>query len=31
MKNFKFKGECISDKARNHGAHQQDILFLNEQ
>jgi hypothetical protein len=31
MKNFKFKGEYILDKARNHGLHQQGILLLNEQ
>jgi FkbM family methyltransferase len=31
MKDFGFKPEAILDEARNHGSHQQDILFLNEQ
>ena len=31
MKDFGFRPEVILDEARNHGSHQQDILFLNEQ
>lgn len=30
MKSIGFKAEIILDEARNHGAHQQDILFINE-
>tara|TARA_R110000868_G_scaffold277515_2_gene537292 strand:+ start:433 stop:1035 length:603 start_codon:yes stop_codon:yes gene_type:complete len=30
MKNLGFREEVILDEARNHGAHQQDILFINE-
>jgi FkbM family methyltransferase len=29
MENIGFKAEIILDEARNHGAYQQDILFLN--
>jgi len=29
MENLGFKAEIILDEARNHGAHQQDVLFLN--
>jgi FkbM family methyltransferase len=29
MESIGFKAEIILDEARNHGAHQQDILFLN--
>ena len=28
MDNIGFKAEVILDEARNHGAHQQDILFI---
>lgn len=31
MKDFGFRAEIILDESHNHGAHQQDILFLNEQ
>jgi len=30
MQNLGFKAVAILDEARNHGAHQQDILFINE-
>jgi FkbM family methyltransferase len=30
MKNLGFRKEAILDEARNHGSHQQDILFINE-
>lgn len=30
MENLGFKPVAILDEARNHGAHQQDILFINE-
>ena len=30
MDSIGFKAEIILDEARNHGAHQQDILFINE-
>jgi FkbM family methyltransferase len=30
MKNLGFTPKIILDEARNHGAHQQDILFINE-
>jgi hypothetical protein len=29
MESIGFKAEIILDEARNHGAHQQDILFIN--
>jgi FkbM family methyltransferase len=30
MRNLGFRKEAILDEARNHGSHQQDILFINE-
>lgn len=30
MENLGFRKEAILDEARNHGSHQQDILFINE-
>lgn len=30
MENLGFRKEIILDEARNHGSHQQDILFINE-
>jgi hypothetical protein len=30
MKNLGFQPKIILDEVRNHGAHQQDILFINE-
>jgi FkbM family methyltransferase len=30
MKNLGFQPKIILDEARNHGSHQQDILFINE-
>lgn len=30
MQNLGFKAVAILDEARNHGAHQQDLLFINE-
>lgn len=30
MENLNFKPVAILDEARNHGSHQQDILFINE-
>lgn len=30
MENLRFRKEAILDEARNHGSHQQDILFINE-
>jgi FkbM family methyltransferase len=31
MKDFGFRPEIVLDEARNHGSHQQDILFINEE
>lgn len=30
MKEFRFRPEAILDESRNHGSHQQDILFIHE-